>query len=179
MDCLQHLRGMFAFVIWDEPRRRLLVARDRLGNKPLFCSREADGIAFASEPKAFLADPGFSPAPNPVALSSYLTYQYVPSPMSAFEGVQKLPPAHYLLVEDGTVSINRYWKLSYAAKRSMSEGEAVEELRLRLREAVKVRLMSDVPLGAFLSGGIDSGSIVALMSELGAAPVRTFSIGFE
>jgi asparagine synthase (glutamine-hydrolysing) len=179
VDCINRLRGMFAFAIWDEPRRRLLVARDRLGKKPLFYTTDSDGIAFASEPKAFLADPSFSPTPNPVALSAYLTYQYVPAPMSAFTGVQKLPPAHYLLVEDGRVTVRRYWKLSYKTKRDLTEGEAVEELRARLREAVKIRLVSDVPLGAFLSGGIDSGAIVALMSELGAAPVRTFSIGFE
>jgi asparagine synthase (glutamine-hydrolysing) len=179
VECINRLRGMFALAIWDQPHRRLLVARDRLGKKPLFYTSDSDGIAFASEPKAFLADPSFSPAANPEALSAYLTYQYVPAPMSAFAGVHKLPPAHYLVVEDGRVTIRRYWKLSYAAKSNLTEAEAVDELRSRLREAVKIRLVSDVPLGAFLSGGIDSGSIVALMSELGAAPVRTFSIGFE
>jgi asparagine synthase (glutamine-hydrolysing) len=179
VECLSRLRGMFAFAIWDEPRRRLLIARDRLGKKPVFYTTDSDGIAFASEPKAFLADPSFSSTPNPVALSAYLTYQYVPAPMSAFEGVHKLPPAHYLLVEDGCVTVRRYWKLSYGNKRNITEAEAVDELRSRLREAVRIRLVSDVPLGAFLSGGIDSGAIVALMSELGAAPVRTFSIGFQ
>jgi asparagine synthase (glutamine-hydrolysing) len=179
VDCVDHLRGMFAFAIWDEPRRRLLLARDRAGKKPLFYRTDADGIAFASEPKAFLAESGFTPTPDPVALSAYLTYQYVPSPMSAFAGVKKLPPAHCLLVENGHVSVRRYWKLSYATKSRLTEQEAVEELGVRLREAVKIRLMSDVPLGAFLSGGIDSGAVVALMSELGAGPVRTFSIGFE
>ena len=179
VECISRLRGMFAFAIWDEPRRRLLVARDRLGKKPLFYTNDADGLAFASEPKAFLADPSFSSTPNPAALSAYLTYQYVPAPMSAFEGVHKLPPAHYLLVEDGRVTVRRYWKLSYGTKRNITEAEAVDELRSRLREAVRIRLVSDVPLGAFLSGGIDSGAIVALMSELGAVPVRTFSIGFH
>jgi asparagine synthase (glutamine-hydrolysing) len=179
VECISRLRGMFAFAIWDEPRRRLLVARDRLGKKPLFYTTDSDGLAFASEPKAFLADRSFVPAPNAQALSAYLTYQYVPAPMSAFAGVHKLPPAHYLLVEDGRVTVQRYWKLSYATKGNLTEGEAVEELRSRLREAVRIRLVSDVPLGAFLSGGIDSGAIVALMSELGAAPVRTFSIGFQ
>jgi asparagine synthase (glutamine-hydrolysing) len=179
VECISRFRGMFAFAIWDEPRRRLLIARDRLGKKPLFYTTDADGLAFASEPKSFLADPSFSSTPNPAALSAYLTYQYVPAPMSAFEGVHKLPPAHYLLVEDGRVTIRRYWKLSYGTKRKITEPEAVDELRSRLREAVRIRLVSDVPLGAFLSGGIDSGTIVALMSELGAAPVRTFSIGFQ
>ena len=179
VDCVDHLRGMFAFAIWDEPRRRLLLARDRAGKKPLFYRTDADGLAFASEPKAFLADPGFTPTPDPAALSAYLTYQYVPSPMSAFAGVKKLAPAHCLLLENGHLSVRRYWKLSYATKSRLTEQEAVEELRVRLREAVRIRLVSDVPLGAFLSGGIDSGAVVALMSQLGAAPVRTFSIGFE
>src|SRR4029450_11902474 len=128
---------------WDQPRRRLLVARDRLGKKPLFYTPDSDGIAFASEPKAFLADPSFSPAANPEALSAYLTYQYVPAPMSAFAGVHKLPPAHYLLIEDGHVTIRRYWKLSYATKRDITEGEAVEELRSRLRGGVRIRLGSE------------------------------------
>jgi asparagine synthase (glutamine-hydrolysing) len=179
VDCLLRLRGMFAFALWDEPRQRLFVARDRLGKKPLFYRTDQDGIAFASEPKAFLADPSFAAVPDPEALSAYLTYQYVPSPLSAFAGVRKLPPAHYLLAENGQVTIQRYWKLSYARKRRLSDGEAVEELRHRLRDAVRIRLVSDVPLGAFLSGGIDSGSVVALMSELGSGPVNTFSIGFE
>lgn len=179
VDCLSRFRGMFAFAIWDEPSRRLFLARDRAGKKPLHYWTDRHGIAFASEPKAFLTDPTFSATPDAEALSAYLTYQYVPAPLSAFAGVRKLPPAHYLIVENGQLSIHRYWKLSYASKRNLSEPEAVEELRVRLREAVKLRLVSDVPLGAFLSGGIDSGCIVALMSELGTGPVNTFSIGFE
>jgi asparagine synthase (glutamine-hydrolysing) len=170
---------MFAFAIWDAPRQRLFAARDRLGKKPLVYWTDADGLAFASEPKSFLADPSFSPVPDRAALSAYLTYQYVPAPMSAFTGVRKLPPAHYLLLEDGRLSIERYWKLSYRPRREITEADAVDELRAHLREAVRLRLISDVPLGAFLSGGIDSGSIVALMSELGSGPVSTFSIGFE
>lgn len=179
VECLQRLRGMFAFSIWDDRRRALFVARDRVGKKPLFYREDGDGLAFASEPKAFLADPAFRPEPDIEALAAYLTYQYVPSPRSAFEGVRKLPPAHYLLVEDGRVRVERYWKLSYASKRRITEADAIDELLERLREAVRLRLISDVPLGAFLSGGVDSGTIVALMAGLSEAPVKTFSIGFE
>jgi asparagine synthase (glutamine-hydrolysing) len=177
--CLDRLRGMFAFAIWDAAERVLFLARDRVGKKPLFYRLDEDGIEFASEPKAFLANPGFRPEPDPVALSYYLTYQYVPAPWSAFLGVRKLPPAHYLLVRDGRVTVERYWRLRYAPKRDLREEEAVAELGSRLAEAVKLRLISDVPLGAFLSGGIDSGVIVALMARLGTGPVKTFSIGFE
>jgi asparagine synthase (glutamine-hydrolysing) len=179
VDCLTRLRGMFAFAIWDARTRTLFVARDRLGKKPLHYLLDRDGLAFASEPKAFLADLGFTPRPSLEALSYYLTYQYVPSPHSAFQGVRKLPPAHYLLVKDGRVSVTRYWRLGYARKVSLSEDEAVEELGRRLRDAVRCRLISDVPVGAFLSGGIDSSAVVAIMAESGAAPVKTFSIGFE
>lgn len=178
VDCLSRLRGMFAFAIWDADRQRLFVARDRLGKKPLHYVMDADGIAFASEPKAFLADPGFRPRPCAEAIFEYLTYQYVPSPLSAFEGVEKLPPAHYLLVEDGKITVERYWKLSYRDKVKIGEQEACEALIEKLRDAVRLRLISDVPLGAFLSGGVDSSLIVALMAEL-SGRVRTFSIGFE
>ena len=178
VECLAKLRGMFAFAIWDAPNRRLFIARDRAGKKPLHYWVDRDGIAFASEPKAFLADPSFEPRPCLRALAEYMTYQYVPQPLSAFEGVAKLPPAHYLLVENGNVTIRRYWKLSYQRKLRISDEEACEALLDRLREAVRLRLISDVPLGAFLSGGVDSSLIVALMAEL-SGHVRTFSIGFE
>ena len=179
VECLSRLEGMFALALWDEARQRLLLARDRAGKKPLYYWLNGDGLAFASEPKAFLADPDFVPAADPAALSAYLTYQYVPTPQSAFAGVSKLPPAHYLLLEGSQLGVHRYWKLSYKSKRQMKDDEAADELLDHLREAVRSRLVSDVPLGAFLSGGIDSAAIVALMSELGAAPVKTFSIGFE
>jgi asparagine synthase (glutamine-hydrolysing) len=179
LECLTRFRGMFAFALWDAARRRLFIARDRVGKKPLHYWLDRDGIAFASEPKAFLADPAFEPAPDPAAISAYLTYQYVPSPLSAFRGVRKLPAAHYLTVEDGQLRVERYWKLSYASKRRLTEDEACEELRERLREAVRLRLISDVPLGAFLSGGVDSSAVVATMAGLSDSPVKTFSIGFE
>src|SRR5262245_59729694 len=178
-DCVKRLRGMFAFAIWDAAARTLFLARDRAGKKPLFYTVDANGIAFASEPKALLADPGFKPQPNLEAISHYLTYQYVPSPFSAFQGVLKLPPAHWLLVRDGKVYTGRYWRLRYQPKRRLTAEAATEELLARLKESVRIRRVSDVPLGAFLSGGIDSSTVVALITELGAAPVRTFSIGFE
>ncbi len=179
VGCLDRLRGMFAFGIWDAPRRTLLLARDRVGKKPLCYRVDGDGIAFASEPKGFLAEPGFRPEVDLEAVSHYLTYQYVPSPMSAFGGVRKLPPAHYLLVRDGRISIDRYWRLRYSSKRHLREDDAAREVLARLREAVRMRLVSDVPLGAFLSGGVDSSAVVALMAGEGAGRVKTFSIGFE
>lgn len=179
VECLARFRGMFAFALWDAREHLLFIARDRLGKKPLHYLIDNDGVAFASEPKAFLADRSFQPRPNPQAISAYLTYQYVPSPLSAFEGVRKLPPGHHMVVRDGTVTVERYWKLSYASKRQISEPQACEELLERLREAVRLRLISDVPLGVFLSGGIDSSAIVALMAGLSGAPVKTFSIGFD
>jgi asparagine synthase (glutamine-hydrolysing) len=170
---------MFAFALWDGGRRRLLLARDRPGKKPLCYRLDADGIAFASEPKAFLAEPTFEATPALGALSDYLTFHYVPAPGSAFAGVHRVPPAHYLLVENGEVRLERYWRLAYQPKRPRSEADATAELLSRLRDAVRRRLVADVPVGAFLSGGIDSSTVVALMAEAGAAPVRTFSIGFE
>jgi asparagine synthase (glutamine-hydrolysing) len=178
-QCVRRLRGMFAFAIWDAQDRSLFAARDRLGKKPFFYRTDADGLAFASEPKAFFAEPGFDPQPALDAIHKYLAFQYVPSPWSAFRGVRKLPPAHYLLYRDGVVNIQRYWTLRYDEKTPLGEDEACERLVQLLREAVRLRLISDVPLGAFLSGGIDSGAVVALMSEFGSAPVKTFSIGFD
>ena len=179
VKCVEHLRGMFAFGIWDGPNRRLFLARDRVGKKPLYYWLDNNGITFASEPKAFLADPQFKPEVDFEAISHYLTYQYVPSPWSAFQGVRKLPPAHFLVVENGQVSLERYWKLSYSQHYQGSEEEASDELIQKLEEAVKCRLISDVPLGAFLSGGIDSSVVVGIMAQLGVSPLNTFSIGFE
>lgn len=177
--CVEHLAGMFALAIWDAPAQRLVIARDRVGKKPLFYRMDGDGIAFASEPKAFLAEPGFVPDVDLQAISQYLSFQYVPAPRSGFKGVSKLPPAHVLVVEGGRVSVERYWKLSYARKLRIADHEALEAVSEGLRRAVRRRMISDVPLGAFLSGGIDSGLIVSYMAESQTAPVRTFSIGFE
>jgi len=178
--CVERLAGMFAFALWDAPRRRLLIARDRLGKKPLHYRLDDHGIAFASEPKAFLAEPGFEPRVDLQAISDYLSLQYVPSPASAFAGIHKLPPAHTLVVEDGAVSVRQYWRLSYARQQGdISDADALDALSEQLRAAVRRRLVSDVPLGAFLSGGIDSGLVVSFMAECVDTPVRTFSIGFE
>ena len=157
----------------------LFLARDRVGKKPLYYWVDRDGLAFASEPKTFLADPSFTPEVNVEAVSYYLSYKCVPAPWSAFQGVKKLEPAHYLVVKNGNISTERYWKLSFANTFQGSMEEASQELMDRLKKAVQVRLVSDVPLGAFLSGGIDSSVTVALMAELGVSPLKTFSIGFQ
>jgi|Deesub1362B_J571_1020462.scaffolds.fasta_scaffold00706_5 asparagine synthase (glutamine-hydrolysing) len=182
VDCLKYLRGMFAFGIWDEKERLLFLARDRVGKKPLFYYYDEGCLLFASEIKAILEDPIIKRRPDLIAIHHYLTYQSVPSPWSAFKGIRKLPPAHYLLYKNGQLTLKRYWELSYLPKFSVhTETERKKlktELRDRLKEAVRIRLISDVPLGAFLSGGIDSSVVVALMSEVSKEPVKTFSIGF-
>jgi len=178
-DCLQRLNGMFALAIWDRRARTLFLARDRVGKKPLYYRRDGDGIAFASEPKAFLAEPGFASRPDLAAIDWYLSYQYVPAPLSALAGVRRLEPAHYLITSDGGGEPQRYWRLRYGRKARLSEGDAVSGVLEQLDAAVRRRLVSDVPLGAFLSGGIDSASVVALMARACSAPVKTFSIGFE
>jgi asparagine synthase (glutamine-hydrolysing) len=178
-DCLKFLRGMFAFAIWDGVRRQLFLARDRLGKKPLCYQQDAEAFRFASEVKAILQDPAVGVRPDPTGIAQYLTYGYVPSPGSAFQGVRKLPPAHYLIWREGQVKVSRYWRLRRDQKLERPEAEWCEEILTRLQEAVRLRLISDVPLGAFLSGGIDSSIVVAMMSRLSSGPVKTFSIGFE
>ena len=177
--CLEGLRGMFAFAIWDQRKRCLFLARDRLGKKPLFYHFDGTRILFASEAKAILTYPGFVREPDPAAIDNYIALGYVPGPRSAFKGISKLPPAHYLLLADGKVEVRRYWHLAFTPKLELSEQEASAQIQDRLTEAVRLRMIGDVPIGAFLSGGIDSSSIVALMARLGTGPVKTFSIGFE
>jgi asparagine synthase (glutamine-hydrolysing) len=177
--CLQRLRGMFAFAIWDARERTLFAARDRAGQKPFYYREDADGLAFASEPKAFLAEPSFVPDVDVEAIWQYLSFQYVPSPLSAFRGVKRLPPGHFLCVERGRVTVERYWTLRYEPKSSRSEAEAVEQVRADLAEATRIMLVSDVPIGAFLSGGLDSSLVVAFMAEAAGSRVKTFSIGFD
>jgi asparagine synthase (glutamine-hydrolysing) len=182
-ECVTRLRGMFAFALWDQRARRLLVARDRIGKKPLFYA-EADGQwLFASELQGLLQHPGVGREIDPTALDEYLTYGYVPAPKTIFTGIYKLPPAHYLTLDVGgpggvKLRTERYWRLEYGPKLNLSEAEAAEGLLETLREAVRLRMIADVPLGALLSGGIDSSLVVALMSRL-AGRVKTFSIGFE
>ena len=178
-ECLGYLRGMFAFAIWDRQERTLFLARDRLGKKPLVYYHDAERLLFASEPKAILQDPEVPVEADLEAIHHYLTYGYIPSPWSAFRHFRKLPPAHYLLVREGRLSVHRYWSLRYTPKRDESATRLVEELGALLEEAVRLRLISDVPLGALLSGGIDSSVVVALMRRVASGPVRTFSIGFD
>jgi asparagine synthase (glutamine-hydrolysing) len=179
-DCVSRLRGMFAFALWDRKRRTLLLARDRLGKKPLFYSRRDGTIWFGSEAKAILQDPEVDRDVNLDAIDSYLHFQYVPHPLSAFASLEKLPPAHTLVWRDGRAMVERYWRLSYAQDpRLPSQEDAQELVRDKLLEATRLRLRSDVPLGAFLSGGVDSSAVVAAMAQQSAEPVKTFSIGFD
>jgi len=191
-ECVRHLCGMFAIAIWDVSRQRLFLARDRIGQKPLFYRQETGRLLFASELKSLLQLPDAPREPDPQAIDAFLTYQYVPHPHCILRGYHKLPPAHYAIYEGGRLSVRRYWFPPYAsinqAEESSAEGlEGSEnwsadrwrtELRNRLTEAVRIRMRSDVPLGAFLSGGVDSTIIAGLMQQLSDQPVHTFSIGF-
>ncbi len=178
-DCLGFLRGMFALAIWDEKKGRLFLARDRVGQKPLCYTEHQGQFIFASELKAILQVPNVPREVNLEALHHYLTYQYVPTPLTMFKGIKKLPPAHFLIWEKGQVRIERYWELSFQSGMIRSEEDCREGVRALFEEAVKLRLVSDVPLGAFLSGGVDSTAVVGMMSRLSNRPVKTFSIGFE
>jgi len=177
-ECLERLRGMFAFAIWDKRSHTLFLARDRVGKKPLFYFQGVDRFVFASEIKALLIDDTVQRQPDPVAVDHFLALGYVPGPRTAFLGIRKLPPAHWMEVRDGQVEIGRYWKLRYTPKQKISAEDAIAELHWRLAEAVRLRLVGDVPLGAFLSGGVDSTAVVIHMAETMSRPVRTFSIGF-
>src|SRR5215467_9405129 len=177
-DCVKHLRGMFTFALWDRKRQRLLAARDRFGKKPLNYYWDGHRLIFGSEIKSIL-EAGIPREVNPLALDEYLVYCCVPPPNTLFKGVLKLPAAHILIYEEGQISTKRYWELSFAPICQDDEATAIERTRALLREAVEVRLMSEVPLGAFLSGGVDSSVVVGLMSQMMAQPVKTFSIGFE
>jgi asparagine synthase (glutamine-hydrolysing) len=182
-ECVKKLRGMFAFAIWDQPRRRLFLARDRVGKKPLYYADNGSCFAFASELQGLLQNPEVHREVDLEAVDSYLSWGYVPAPQTGFKNVSKLPPAHFLVLDvgrDGTESrVERYWDLRYTPKTAITEVEAGESLREKLTEAVRYRLISDVPLGAFLSGGVDSSIVVGLMAEVSGARVKTFSIGFD
>jgi len=182
VECLKYFRGMFAFAIWDLKRKRLFLARDRLGKKPLVYRMGNGRFLFASEIRAILQAAGVERKVNLVGLHHYLTYQYVPSPLTIFEGIKKLPPAHYLLYDlSGKVKIEKYWDLDFSPiqKNKADLNEWGDQIRSGLEESVKLRLISDVPVGAFLSGGMDSSLVVGIMSKLSHQPVKTFSIGFE
>jgi len=182
VDCVKHLHGMFAFAIYDHEARTLFLARDRLGVKPLFLSELSDGsVAFASELKALVAHPQLRREVDPLAVEDYLTWGYVPDTRSILKGVSKLPAGHYLLLKHGAPLPRpiSWWDVSFAERRKGKPADLEAELLHILRQAVTSRMVSDVPLGAFLSGGVDSSSVVALMSDASADPVRSCSIGFD
>lgn len=177
-EMFRHLNGMFALAIWDSERRQLLLGRDRLGKKPLVFRHEPGRLLFASELKSLLQVPGVPRRVNPQAIDEYLTYQYVPFPLTIFEGIGKLPPGHLAIYRDDRLEVRPYWQVDFERQVDLPQAEYVERLRELLASAVALRLQSDVPLGAFLSGGTDSSIVVGLMKRLSAGPVRTFSIGF-
>jgi len=178
-DLVSLLDGMFAFAIWDDARRRLILARDRMGKKPLHYARMGAGLVFASELKALLRHPAVARSLSVPALARYLTFDYVPAPQTIFEDVAKLPPGHMLVHEDGRVHLRRYWDLPAPDGDGADGSDAAEHLAQLLDAATARRLISDVPLGAFLSGGIDSSAVTALMTRHASTPVKTFSIGFD
>jgi asparagine synthase (glutamine-hydrolysing) len=178
-DFVLRLNGMFGFALWDGRRQRLLLGRDRLGVKPLYLYQDSRLLAFSSEAKAFLALPNFSAELDPAAVDAFIGLGYVPAPHSIFRGVRKIPPATMLVVENSTVSERRYWRISPEVNRTLDESEWTARVRDQLRASVRMQMVSDVPIGAFLSGGIDSSTVVAFMASASAQPVRTYAIGFE
>ena len=178
-DMVQHLNGMFAFALWDDERRRLFIARDRFGEKPLYWGVFNRTLLFASEPKVLLAHPAVRPDLNLDALRQYLSFDYVPAPLSIYDGINKLPAAHHLTLEDGRIEVKRYWQLSYKLRAPVpTVTEAASQLRDLLEDSVRMRLVSDVPLGVLLSGGIDSSMVTALAVRASSETVKTFSIAF-
>ncbi|WP_326823982.1 asparagine synthase (glutamine-hydrolyzing) [Streptosporangium sp. NBC_01756] len=178
-DLVRRLRGMFAFAIWDRDRERLVLARDRVGKKPLYWRADQSSIWFGSELKSLEQDPRMSREIDPVALHHYLTYQYVPAPWSIYQGVHKLPPGHLLIWERGEITVRRYWELD-RTPRPVTDGRDEEErLRELLLEATRIRMVSERPIGAFLSGGVDSSAVVAAMAMQSHGQVKTFCVGFE
>ncbi|KAF4516165.1 hypothetical protein B566_EDAN000403 [Ephemera danica] len=176
-DCVTELRGMFAFAVWDIRQQALLLARDRVGIKPLYYTQFSSGLAFASELKALMVLPEFSRTVSDQAVAEYVAHLCIPGDLSIFESVRKLLPAHRLFYKDGEISIDRYWQVEARPDISKTEDEWIEELREQLRDAVESHMVADVPVGAFLSGGLDSGSLVALMAQSSSQPVRTFTVG--
>jgi asparagine synthase (glutamine-hydrolysing) len=179
IGCLEELRGMFAFAIWDRRTRRLFLARDRLGIKPLFYRVSAGGVTFASELRALsrLASPPFET--DPQSVYDFFTFRYIPAPHTLYRDVLKVPPGHYLLADSNGASIKSYWDVPGPVQDGALVEDITDQVFACLRESIRLRLIADVPLGVFLSGGTDSTAVVALMAECGAAPIRTFSAGFE
>lgn len=175
--CVDFLRGMFAFAIWDARERTLFMARDHLGQKPMFYVHEGNRLAFASEIKALLeVDPSLREM-DAEALHQYLTLRIIAPPRTMFTRIRKLPPGHSLTFKDGQVTIERYWHISYEPKLQLSEDDLLDELEQRMLETVRYHLISDVPVGAFLSGGLDSSLVVSMMSKVSGQPIKTFSVG--
>jgi asparagine synthase (glutamine-hydrolysing) len=175
--CVQRLSGMFAFALWDEKQHKLLLARDRIGQKPLFYSQDGADLLFGSEIKAILALHHREPELDPLAMHDYLSLRFISPPRTIFKHIQKLPPAHTLVFQNGQITLRQYWQLSFREKSTLSEPEILEALQEQLKRTVDSHLISDVPVGAFLSGGLDSSMIVAVLArDLGLKP-QTFSIG--
>ena len=177
-ELFRHLNGMFGFAIWDKPNKRLLIGRDRLGIKPLYYYHDSERLVFGSEIKAILQAPNIDRAIDLTALNNFLTFEYITAPKSIFKNVRKLPPGHFLIYENGQIQIRPYWQLE-PKEENWTEESASERLKELMMDSVRLRLVSDVPLGAFLSGGIDSTIVVSQMAELNDRPVKTFSIGFK
>ena len=178
-NCVDYLRGMFSFAIWDDNKQRLFIARDRFGIKPLYYAQFRQGFVFASELKAILAINLLNREIDKEALNLYLTFRYVPGALTMLKGVSKLEPAHYAVVQNDSVSVNQYWDLDFQKDEESSEEEFRYGLTEMLGESIDLRLMSEVPLGAFLSGGLDSSFMVGLMSQFANEPVKTFTAGFS
>ncbi len=177
-DCVHRLRGMFAIAIWDERRQELVLIRDRLGKKPIYYAETPGGFYFASEIQPLAEIPGLSREIDERAIDLYLTYSCIPSPWSIYRAIRKLPPAHLLRVRGSEVTLERYWQPSFEPKLSLDYEEAKGELLKLFTESVRLRMISDVPLGVFLSGGVDSSAVAAVMSTISPGPIKTFSIGF-
>jgi len=179
LNFVRRLRGMFGLALWDARLERLVLARDRIGEKPLYLRREPGRLLFASELKSILRVEDVPRRMNFAALEEYLALGYLPAPMSLIEGVEKLPAGHYLVAERGRTEIQSYWDVPSGPPEVRSEAEWIEQVRAKILETVRMQLVSDVPLGAFLSGGIDSSTIVAAMARMTGRPVKTYSIGYE
>ncbi len=179
LKCFEHLNGMFALAIWDGRNDRLVLARDRMGKKPLYYTIQDGTLLFSSELKCLMTLPGINREIDPGSIDLFLTYQYIPHPHSIYKGIHKLPPGHFAVFENGQLRIEKYWNVDWSREIAIEQPTASEQLREMLADAVRIRLRSDVPLGAFLSGGIDSSLIVAIAQKQLDTPIQTFSIGFS